>query len=63
MPLEIKELQIKVTVSNNAQPAQSGANTSGNGSVASPQSGGNQDAIVQECVEKVLEILKDKMER
>ena len=66
MPIEIKELHIKVTVSDNTQGAQSqtnngsGANSS---ATTTPQSGGNTSAIVQECVDKVLEILKNKTDR
>lgn len=66
MPIEIKELHVKVTVSDNTHGAQSqtnngsGANSSAG---ATPQSGGDTSAIVQECVDKVLEILKNKIDR
>ncbi len=61
MPIEIKELHIRVTVNaseggQTARPA--GAPAGGN---ATP-SGGN-DAIVAECVEQVLYILQQKYER
>lgn len=62
MPLEIKELVIKVNVS---EPSSGQANN------ARPNSQSNQaesqkvdkKAIVQECVDQVMEILKNKMER
>jgi hypothetical protein len=63
MPIEIKELHIRVAV-NTAQSAQSpgGQMAVGNDSV----SGGNvgdAEAIVAECVEQVLQVLQNKMER
>lgn len=60
MPLEIRELIIKTTVDNN------GGKMSGNGS---GMAGGQADTQTQQenmvniCVEKVLEILKEKTER
>lgn len=53
MPIEIRELVIKVKVGNDRQaaPAQSGAG------------GGDNQQIVQECVDQVMEILKEKKER
>lgn len=52
MPLEIRELIIKVEVSEN---------TSGSASAESKD--GNTKAIISECVDAVLEILKEKSER
>lgn len=64
MPIEIKELQIKVKI---AEQAQGGAHTSGvaggSGSANAGQSEEAKEDIVQECVDKVLQILKDKMDR
>lgn len=61
MPIEIKELHIRVEVS--APPA---AQPTGS-ATASPnaQAGGesDKDAIIAECVEQVLQILQSKMER
>ena len=57
MPLEIKELHIKATLSDSNQ---------GNGRGGSDIERGNnssKEEIVSMCVEKVLEILKDKKER
>jgi hypothetical protein len=57
MPIEIKELHIRVAV--DARPAQQAL-------AAQTSSGGNgaaKDAIVAECVEQVLEIIQSKKER
>jgi hypothetical protein len=57
MPIEIKELHIRVAV--DARPAQPTA--------AKQTAGGNdgtdKDAIVAECVEQVLQIIQSKKER
>jgi hypothetical protein len=58
MPLEIRELIIKATVDNN------GSGQDGSG--AKNGNGGQQEELetmVNLCVEKVLEILKEKSER
>lgn len=61
MPIEIKELHIRVAV-NTAQDGQSSDTQA-----ASSSSGANGDtdkeAIVAECVEQVLRILQSKQER
>jgi len=54
MPIEIRELQIKVTVGDAADGAGSTADTAGSE---------GPDAIVQACVEKVLAILEKQRER
>jgi hypothetical protein len=62
MPIEIKELHIRVSVnaaSNGVQP--SGARTAAADS--NPGSDDAKDAIVAECVEQVLHILQNKQER
>lgn len=58
MPIEIKELHIKVTVSTPPTAA-----SSGSASVTPSEAGGDVNTIVAECVEQVLEILKQKSER
>lgn len=59
MPLEIRELVIKATVGSGGN-AQNGGNTEGgNGGDWATTS----DAFINICVEKVLEILKEKAER
>jgi hypothetical protein len=58
MPVEIRELIIKATVE------QEGAGATGANSAAA--AGGNQSptqALISMCVDKVLEILKEKNER
>jgi hypothetical protein len=54
MPIEIKELVIRATVGDGAPPQASGASQ---GSTL------DQEAIIEACVEQVLQILKDKEER
>lgn len=56
MPIEIRELVIKATVSTEGSPA-SNTPASSNNAVSS------SEQIINSCVEKVLEILKDKYER
>jgi hypothetical protein len=54
MPLEIRELMIKATVNDQAPATNS----------ASPgNAGADKQAIIAQCVEQVLEILKTKSER
>lgn len=55
MPLEIKELHIRVNVQENSKSE--GANS------VSSTSAGKEQAIIAACVEQVLEILKAKKER
>ncbi|MBX2926834.1 MAG: hypothetical protein KF852_03265 [Saprospiraceae bacterium] len=54
MPIEIRELQIKVTVGEEAGGAENAPDTTGSE---------GQDAIVKACVEKVLAILEKQRER
>ncbi len=59
MPVEIKELHIRVAV--NAAPAKAAP-----GGQAQPAAGGeaaDKDALVSECVEQVLHILQAKRDR
>ncbi|MEE9905195.1 DUF5908 family protein [Chlorobium sp.] len=62
MPIEIKELHIRVTVSSSGNNEKSGSAKAGTPAPPSPGAG-NKEAIVAECVEQVLEILKNKSER
>ena len=62
MPIEIRELHIKAIVDAGGErkddsPGQTGLKTAEQGE------GGNIEQIIDLCVEKVLEILKEKMER
>jgi Family of unknown function (DUF5908) len=64
MPIEIKELQIKINVTeSSANDATSQGGGSGSGSHATNDSVADKEAFLQECVEKVLEIIKNKVER
>jgi hypothetical protein len=62
MPIEIKELYIKVAVSPpiaTDKPAAAGA-----GKPSSPcAESADREQIVADCVEQILQILKEKMER
>ncbi len=58
MPIEIKELHIRVNVDNAA--AQSSGNSSNTASAPSTEP---DPALLQACVDKVLEILAKKAER
>lgn len=58
MPIEIRELVIKATVSQNSTAAAQTTASTQSGNAAS----GN-DQIINSCVEKVLEILKSKNQR
>ncbi|MBK9983953.1 MAG: hypothetical protein IPP15_16565 [Saprospiraceae bacterium] len=53
MPIEVREIVIKATV----------AGASGEGTTSSSQRGPSADDLIKTCVEKVLEILKEKKER
>ena len=59
MPIEIKELHVRIAVNapaaKQAPAAQSQPGASGNA--------GDKDAIVAECVEQVLQIIKTRKER
>ncbi len=58
MPIEIRELNIRVSVNRN-QPEQGSENDSGNRGSAMP----DKDELISECVEQVMELLKIKNER
>lgn len=57
MPLEIKELHIRVTV-NQPQP-ESGTAPAAQSSGAKP----DEQVLIQQCVEQVIEIFNNKSER
>lgn len=56
MPLEIKELHIKASISDENSKSKNGNNTL-------PGKNDTNQEIIAECVDKIMEILKDKMER
>lgn len=57
MPLEIKELQIKVVV--NEQQAKDAANAA----PGSQESKEDKNAMLQQCVDDIMDILNSKKER
>jgi len=57
MPIEIKELVIRAVLSADSQKAQVSLPNMSN------QSANDKKVIVQECVDQVMQILKDKNER
>ena len=57
MPIEVRELIIKATVAQETAQGSSSATGSTNNSVTP------NEEIINSCVEKILEILKEKMER
>lgn len=59
MPIEIKELHIRVTVNT----SETTPTPSGTPDVSTKQPGVDQTAIVAECVEQILQILREKTER
>jgi len=62
MPIEIRELHIKVSVTTpQAGTSAPGAGSSGGGS--NDSAGNNKEELVAACVEKVMEILHNKTER
>ena len=63
MPIEIKELHIRVTVS--AEPGRTAKAAQDAGAKGDEHAGhgAGKDEIVSECVEQVLQILQTKKER
>lgn len=55
MPIEIKELYIKINVDEGAANAKSGSSTGG--------AGEDSAAIIAACVEEIMEKLKEQKER
>jgi len=62
MPIEIRELHIKVSVTT-SQAGQSAQGAGSSGSGSNDSAGNNKEEIVAACVEKVMEILHNKTER
>lgn len=58
MPIEIRELVIKATLEDQASAKGSGGNNR-----SAPNNTNSQQMLVNICVEKVLEILREKRER
>lgn len=62
MPIEIKELHIKVSV-NPAKGAEPAAGQTSEASGTKPVQTVDKEALIAECVEQVLQILHTRMER
>ncbi len=63
MPIEIKELHIRITVAAASEGEAPGASSSRTEGTAGQGASVDQDALVAECVEQVLQILQAKRER
>lgn len=64
MPIEIKELHIRVTVSDAPSAPERGGRIGGKARHAERKSGGHdKDEIVAECVDQVFRILQTEKER
>lgn len=61
MPIEIKELHIRVSVNTSQSPQLTGTGTTVAG--GNINSGQSKDVIVAECVEQVLQILQNRADR
>ncbi|MEO6548942.1 MAG: DUF5908 family protein [Ferruginibacter sp.] len=61
MPLEIRELQINVTV--NQQGASGAAGTASNSASGGAANADEKKALVNQCVEQVIDIINNKKER
>jgi len=59
MPIEIRELQINVTV-DNPQPQ---AGPAGNNAQGNTPEGDNRKALTEHCIEQTLAIINNKKER
>ena len=62
MPIEIKELHIRVNVTPPAQHQESSVTAPSPGRTGNPGAGEKQE-IIAECVEQVMKILESKKER
>jgi hypothetical protein len=62
MPIEIRELHIKAVVDTGGETTGGNQNQSGL-KTAGPADANNTDQIIDLCIEKILEILKEKKER
>jgi hypothetical protein len=63
MPIEIKELHIRVTVNAPSEGQASASKTPVTPSGHDADGAGDNTALVAECVEQVLQILEQKKER
>ena len=62
MPIEIKELNIRINVNQNQQEQDGGGQQAG-GQSNGGGGGADKDEIIAECIEQVMELLKNKHDR
>jgi hypothetical protein len=60
MPIEIRELEIKVTVN---QPQAGGAAPAAGDTGGAKEAATDQQKLIKQCIEQVLEIMNNKKER
>jgi hypothetical protein len=63
MPIEIRELHIKAVIDSGGGKKSAGSAETAEGEKAAGPSEQNSEQLIDICVEKVLEILKQKTER
>lgn len=65
MPIQIRELHIRVVVNAAESPPGSTPNTGGGGSQPPPadKADADKDLIIAECMEQVMAVLRDKLEK
>jgi hypothetical protein len=63
MPIEIRELHIKAVIDSGGKKASANSETGAGNETSETGNGINQEQLIDLCVEKVLEILKEKEER
>jgi Family of unknown function (DUF5908) len=63
MPLVIDEVVISVEVAEQGGGAGGGGAEGGGGGAGAPAAGEDRQALVAECVERVLEVLREREER
>ncbi|KAA5548445.1 DUF5908 family protein [Adhaeribacter rhizoryzae] len=65
MPIEIRELHIKVVIDpdNSVSQNQTGNNSAAGSRAAANGSEPDREALIAECLEQVMTILRDKNER
>lgn len=64
MPIQIRELHIRVVVNAGESPPGSTAATGSSGNQQPPdKADADKDLIIAECVEQVMAVLRDKLEK
>lgn len=63
MPIEIRELVIRVSVSAPDAGGAAAAGSAGGGAAVGAASDGARQSLIADCVEQVLHVLRDQRER